>query len=163
MTLLKLKWCREYALRPDAKAAALAAGYSKSSAYQRGHENSRCPECMAEIARLRSLDDEAFLVRRSDVIRELVNIAMADLGDILEWGNEVVEDDDGHPVTLPNGGPLVRPAVRLVNSCAIPPALRRTISEVSGANGAILRVRMHDRIKALELLARIDQRSATLA
>lgn len=152
---LQLKWCQEYAIKPDAKAAALAAGYSPAGAHTRGHENSKCPECMAEVARLRALEDEKFLIRKNEVIRELAILAMSDLGDVLEWGQEPVEDDEGLPVTLPNGEPVMRPVVTPVNSRAIPPALRRAISEVSMSDKGTFKVKMHDRMKALEMLARI--------
>ncbi|MGP9804041.1 terminase small subunit [Paracoccus sp. NSM] len=155
LTEMKLKWCQEYAIKPDAKAAALAAGYSPAGAHSRGYENSQCPDCMAEVARLRALEDEKFLLRKTEVIRELAILAMADLGDVLEWGQEPVEDDDGLPVTLPNGEPVMRPVVTPINSRAIPAALRRAISEVSMSDKGTFKVKMHDRMKALEMLARI--------
>lgn len=155
MTKLRLKWCQEYALNFDAKAAALAAGYSKSSAYQRGYENSHCPDCMAEVERLRSLDDEKFLIRKGEVIRELMTIAMSDIGDVLKWGSEHVENEEGFTATRPKGKPAARSMATLVDSKAIPAALRRAISEVSMSNRGAFRVKMHDRMKALEMLARI--------
>lgn len=153
LTQLRLKWCQEYALKPNAKAAAVAAGYSQSSAYQRGYENSRCPDCMVEVERLRALEDRKFLIRKSEVVRELATIAMADIGDVLEWGLAPVVDDGGLPVSMPNGNPVTGPVVIPVNSRIIPPALRRAIGEVTVSSSGIFRIKMHDRMKALEMLA----------
>lgn len=52
LTLKQQKFCEEYAASGNATQAAIAAGYSKKTAYSIGEENLRKPEIIAEIKRL---------------------------------------------------------------------------------------------------------------
>lgn len=148
------RFCEEYAKAPDAKAAALAAGYSTSRAKETGCELLKRPDIRAEISRLRAIRDQEVGFSAADVVRELVAVAMIDIGDVLTWGMEEVEGEDGLPMTMPNGDPIMRPIIAPVASSKLTPVQRRAIKSVSMSEKGVFKVELHDRVKALDMLGR---------
>ncbi|WP_342480059.1 terminase small subunit [Paenibacillus sp. FSL L8-0340] len=98
----------EYMRDFNATRAAMAAGYSKRTAYSIGWENLRKPEIQAEIARMKDQMAGELGLSVHRVIAEYLKIAFADSTDYVEFGQTEepvigmagpVIDDEGDPVT----------------------------------------------------------------
>lgn len=147
-------WAEAYVLTPNATQAAVEAGYSKSSAAVRGHENLNNPVVMAEVDRLQAIRDADFGMRKGDLLRELVSLATVDIGDLMTWGMRRFEDDDGLPVTLRDGTELEMPHITPVDSDTLTPRQRRAIKSVSMSKEGTFKIELVDKMKPLEMLAR---------
>lgn len=154
LTARQEAFCREYVIRKDAKASAIAAGYAEGRAKQTGCELLQYDHIACEIARLQTIRDTEFGVKAADVLRELVNVAMIDIGELLTWGMEEVEDENGLTLTLPNGEPVMRPVCRPIPSRQMTEHDRRAIKSVSMSRDGTFKFELHDRMKSLELLGR---------
>lgn len=139
-------FCREYVIRKDAKASAIAAGYSIGRAKQSGFDLLQKEHITAEICRLQALRDAEFTVKAADVLGEIAAVAMSDIGRVLSWGWDEVEDDDGKPVMQPFCH--VRPSMQMTEH------ERRGIKSMTISRNGTFRIRFHDKSKALELLGR---------
>ncbi|MFD3271507.1 terminase small subunit [Paenibacillus dendritiformis] len=144
----------EYLRDFNATRAAMAAGYSKKTAYSIGWELLRKPEVQAEIQRHKeALTGELGLdVRR--VIAELMKIAFADISDVMEFGLHDVPllDDEGKPVMNGDGEVVYEKVnyVALKNAEAIDSTV---ISEVKKTREGVS-VKLHDKMRAIEKLER---------
>ncbi|WP_042245868.1 terminase small subunit [Paracoccus sp. PAMC 22219] len=147
-------FCQEYVIRKDAKASAIAAGYSESRAKQTGFELLQYDHIISEIARLQAIRDVEFGMTAADVLREIVIVALADIGQMLTWGMEEVFDEGGLPLTLPNGKPVMRPVCHPISSQQMTEYERRAIKSVSVSKDGTFKFELHDRMKGLELLGR---------
>lgn len=152
LTARQEAFCREYVIRKDAKASAIAAGYAEGRAKQTGFELLQHDHINFEIARLRSIRDAEFGMTAADVLREIAVIAMSDIGQLLTWGQEQVED--GHSVRLPDGKPVERLFCRPIPSCRMTEDERRAIKSMSMSRNGTFKIEVHDKLKALELLGR---------
>ncbi len=121
----------EYMVDLNAQAALRRAGYSRSS--PRDQSPLHSPAVRAAIeARVRDLRARnEHLVDR--VVEELCRIAFADLRDAVEWGPD---------------GVRVRPSRDLT------PELTSAVCEVSEDRHGRVRLKKHDKVRALELLGR---------
>jgi phage terminase small subunit len=88
------------------------------------------------------------------VLREIAAIAMVDIGRFLIWGREEVEDENGNPVRLPDGEPLLRPFCRPIPSHQMTKHERRAIKSMRMSRNGTFKIKVHDKLKALELLGR---------
>ena len=147
-------FCQEYVIRKNAKASAVAAGYSKRRAKQTGFDLLQYDHINVEIARLQAIRDAEFGIKAADVLREIAAIAIVDLGRLLSWGMQEVEHEDGDLVRLPNGKPLMRPFCRPLPSDQMTEHERRAIKFISMSKSGTFKVELHDKLKALELLGR---------
>lgn len=154
LTARQEAFCREYVIRKDAKASAIAAGYAKGRAKQTGFELLQHDYINFEIARLQAIRDVEFGITAADVLRELAAIAMSDIGQLLTWGVEEVLDENGLPLILPNGKPVMRPFCRPISSHQMTDHEQRTIKSLSMSKNGTFKVEVHDKLKALELLGR---------
>ncbi len=147
-------FCEQYVILRDGAKAAVAAGYSPKRAAVTAYEFMQRDDIQAELTRLREIRDKDFGMTAGDVLREIAQIALADIGDVLEWGLEEVLDPDGLPMTLPDGQPIMRPVITPVNSRDIDPGKRRAIKSVSMSEKGTFKLELADRSKALEMLGR---------
>ncbi|WP_207953228.1 terminase small subunit [Paenibacillus agricola] len=145
----------EYQKDFNATRAAMAAGYSKRTAYSIGWELLRKPDIQAANQRYReSMTGELGLsVQR--VVLEYMKIAFADPGDIIDFGvsNEIRMDSEGQPILHPETyEPLTYKSqfVTLRNSDEIDGSL---ISEIKQGKDGVS-IKLHDKMKALEALTR---------
>ncbi len=129
LTARQRRFVEEFALDLNATKAAERAGYSRTSAYNQGGRLMKNDEVRAEIARLHRERSARTGVTADAVVRELARIAFADLRNLF-W-------DDG---TLKPPGEWDGDTAAAV------------ITFQSDAAG--WRVRMADKLKALELLGR---------
>lgn len=147
-------FCEAYVRLANVSAAAREAGYAESSAHTRGHELMQRDDIKAEIARLREIRDKEIGMSAADVLRELVEVVTTDLGDVLTWGEEEVLGENGLPMTLPDGSPIMRPVITPIHSSDIPRAKRRAIKSISMSEKGTFKIELADRMKALELLGK---------
>lgn len=127
-------FCLEYMVDFSATQAAIRAGYSKRSAASIGEENLRKPEIRTFLSKAMKEREKRTKVSADRVIKELSDIAFASLSDVarIENGRVIFHDEiseRGHA------------------------ALRDLVSEET-QRGLRKRVNFHDKLKALELLAK---------
>jgi phage terminase small subunit len=151
---------REYLVDLNATQASIRAGHSEHCASEIGYENLRKPQIMAAI-------DSAFMelggVTRSRIVDELGAIAFSDIGNIVNWEDENLDLGpgdiaviEGEEVKAGKEGitRIIRSKVRILASANIDPSLRRVIAEVSQTDRNSLKVKLYDKISALDKLAR---------
>ena len=115
------------AVRPDSKASDLSAEHFVWRVRKR-------PQCVAYLKKLKAQAMARHLDAKDDIIAELAVLAFADIGDLLVSGPD---------------GLTVKPIDEL------PPELRRAVAGLSisrTAHGIAIRLRMHDKIRALDKL-----------
>ncbi len=131
------RFVEEYPVDCNATAAAIRAGYGPKCAGAVGSRLKGKPEVRAALAQAFREKREAAGVDRDRIVAELARIAFADVADLAAW------DGDG---------------VRLKTSEDLAAALTACVAEVSetGAGGGKrVRVKLHNKNKALETLCRL--------
>ena len=147
-------FAREYVIDFNASAAALRAGYSQRTAGRTAAELMQDARVKSEIQRLTAAKVARASMEADEVVEQLANIIRADISDVLTWGMAEVEGEEGVPLTLPNGQAIMRPNVTVFNSADLPRAITGAIAEVSMTDKGTFRVKMHDKIGAIEKLMR---------
>jgi phage terminase small subunit len=150
----------EYLLDLNATQAAIRAGYSPKSARQVGHMNMKNHDIMAAI-------DTAFMelggITRSRIVEELAAIAFADIREVVTWeevSHDVAPGDvyviDGKERVAKDGGVtcVVRQRVNLQAPTQMEPRVARAIAEVSQTDKGSVKIKLHDKLAALDKLAR---------
>ena len=141
-------------VRPnDAKASAIEAGYAETSAKVTGHKQLKRPEVAARIAHLKQGSSDRVQIQQDDVLREWVHIGMSNITDVMEFGMEPATDDEGNRIMF-NGQPVERPFVNVKDSKSLPRHIKAAIAEVTLTDKGTFKVKMHDKGKALDSLAR---------
>lgn len=133
LTPLQERFVEEYLVDLNQTQAARRAGYSAGSASQSAYKNMRRPCVMAEIERRLGTPGDA---TRARVVEELTAIAFADAADFFAWG------PDGLSVKASEG--LDRRLTRAVAE----------VTESRTSAGGSIRVKLADKLAALEKLAR---------
>jgi hypothetical protein len=104
-------------------------------------------------------------ITRSRIVDELGAIAFSDIGEFVDWDNEIqhvaadIKDRIGvNPAEGSNRSPeeevAISNRVMLVPSHRLTPAQRRAVAKVSQDRYGNVRVEMHDKLAALDKLAR---------
>lgn len=136
LTPKQARFVEEYLIDFNASGAARRAGYAPKRANVIGYENLSKPDIQAAVqAAIRERSAKTGITAER-VIKEIARVALADPRNVMEWG--------------PNG-------VRLRESSELTDDAAAAVSEVSetvGANGSSMKVKMHDKVAALEKLAR---------
>lgn len=123
----------EYLIDLNATRAAIRAGYSEKTAGRTGCRLLRNAAVREAVEREQAGRAERTGITADRVLAELANIAFADPRDLMEWG--------------PDG-------VTLKDSASLTAGQSASVAEVAEGSGGTLRLRKHDKVKALELLAR---------
>ena len=154
------EFVRQYLVNLNATQAAIRAGYSAHTAKEIGYQNLRKPRiAMAIEAALAEFGG----ITRTRIVEELGAIAFSDIGDLASWdeGVQVCAPGDeyrlnGELHVAPKGGTtrVVRPRLQIEPSALLRSELRRLISEVSQTDKGTLRIKLHDKLAALDKLAR---------
>lgn len=118
-----------------------------------------------EITRLKRARAAGIMLDKNDVLQKYIDIAFADIGDYVEYGTEEVPlmDGDGLQLVDENGDPrtYLRSYVRFKDSATLDNTI---ISEVKQGKDGVS-VKLHDKMKALEVLAKytdlLDERTKT--
>jgi phage terminase small subunit len=124
----------KYLVLRNAKQAALESGYSPRTATEQGHRLLKHPEVRKRIAAHQRKIKMKTEVTTERIVMELARIAFADLTDLIS-----VEGDD----------------LKIKNLSEVDADLRAAVSEVSitsTRDGKNRKIKLHDKIKALQLL-----------
>ena len=156
LTAKQRLFVREYLLDLNATQAAIRAGYSRRTASEIGYENLRKPQIMSAIEEaLRQFGG----ITQTRLIEELSRLAFSDIGNVVAWDNDVE-----HVSTAALGGPKGEAAgvtkvitfrVTVLPSAKIDPAARAAVASISQGVGGEMRIKMHDKIPAIDKLARV--------
>ena len=124
---------QEYLKDLNATQAAIRAGYSEKSASRIGIELLNKNHVREAVEKGRAKRAERTEITADRVVTELAKIAFADPRDLMEWG--------------PNG-------VALKDSSTLTEEQAAGVAEVVEGSGGALRLKKHDKVKALELLGK---------
>jgi phage terminase small subunit len=153
------EFVKQYLVDLNATQAAIRAGYSAHTAKEIGYQNLRRPRIAMAIETALA---EFGGITRTRIVDELGAIAFSDIGEIVTWneeahdygaGDEFVLDGDEHFV---KEGIIrvIRQKVNLSPSATMRPELRRVIAEVSQTDKGSIKIKLCDKLAALDKLAR---------
>ncbi len=145
LTPKQMRFVDEYMIDFNATQAAIRAGYKAKTAHAIGAENLRKPKLAEEIARRQKDLQRRTEVTQERVVKELARVAFADATNYAQVETRTVEKDDGTELSYQT--------VTLTETAELSADQRAAIAGIKqGANG--VEVKLHDKIKALELLGR---------
>ncbi|SMG51466.1 terminase small subunit [Dethiosulfovibrio salsuginis] len=136
LTAKQAAFVEEYLVDLNATAAAKRAGYSVKTADRIGAELLGKTWVAAEIQKALKSRARRVEVTQDQVVIELAKIAFGSTRDMMEWGP---------------GGVRLRPSSELTPDQA---AMVAEVSETTSQNGGSLRLKVHDKVRALELLGK---------
>lgn len=136
----------EYVVDGNGKRAAIAAGYSATSAEVTASKLLRHPKVGARIAELNQEAARRVSVDRDEILRELSIIARAKITDFVDWQQSVIPQEGGESKTL------TEICLRAMDE--IPPEKMAALARVENTRDGI-RVVLHDKLSALRDLARL--------
>ena len=145
LTAKQIRFVDEYMVDFNATQAAVRAGYKAKTAHVIGAENLRKPKIAEEIARRQKDLQRRTEVTQDRVVKEMARVAFADATDYACVETLTYENEDGtvSPVQI----------VSPKDTDTLSDDQRAAIAGIKhGANG--IEVKLHDKIKALELLGR---------
>jgi phage terminase small subunit len=138
----------------NATQAALLSGYTtnKSSASVQGSRLLATERVSKEVARLKKLLTQEIFIEAADILQKYVNIAFADIGDYVTFGQkEVPVMGMFGPVTDPETGETMTRMVNYVDLNEHSKVDTSVIAEVKQGREGVS-VKLHDKMKALEKL-----------
>jgi phage terminase small subunit len=133
LTPKQRRFVDEYIADLNATQAAIRAGYSRRTAKQQGSRLLSNANVRGEIERRRASFAAKSESKRDAVLRELAAIAFSDIGKVVRWGPNDAE---------------------LLDSNEIDAETTAAIAEIWRGKGGQVRVRLHDKVKALATLGR---------
>ena len=136
LTAKQQKFVNEYLIDLNATQAAIRAGYSKKTSGSIGEENLKKPEIQAVIEKRMKEREKRTEITQDKVIAELAKIAFADQRNVMTWGSSGVKLKDSDSLSDDDA------------------AIVSEVSETITATGGTLKLKTHDKVKALELLGR---------
>lgn len=145
LTAKQIRFVDEYMVDFNATQAAIRAGYKAKTAHVIGAENLRKPKIAEEISRRQKDLQRRTEISQDRVVKELARIAFADATDYACVETLTYENEDGtvSPVQI----------VSPKDTDTLSDDQRAAIAGIKhGANG--IEIKLHDKIKALELLGR---------
>ena len=145
LTAKQIRFVDEYLVDFNATQAAIRAGYKANTAHVIGAENLRKPKIAEEIARRQKDLQRRTEVTQDRVVKELARIAFANIADYLHVETQTRTKDDGTETTYQ--------IVMLSETEDLSADQRAALATVKqSVNG--VEIKLHDKIKALELLGR---------
>jgi len=136
LTGLQERFVQEYLVDLNATQAAIRAGYSRKAAQQHGSRVKRRPHVRERIEAAMAERAERTGIRQDRVIAELARLAFSDIRDVADWDGEGVRVKDSQGM-----GPKQSACIA-------------EIAETPTKEGRKLRVKLHGKTRALEMLAR---------
>ena len=139
LTARQQAFVSEYLVDLNAARAAVRAGYSQKSAGKYGPQLLLNPAVAGEVRQAMAEREGRIKITQDHVVEELARVAFGDLRELADWGPEGLR--------LKASGKLTVAQAALV--CEVAEGSGR------GASGAgVLRIKRHDKLKALELLGK---------
>lgn len=150
LTDKQLLFAREYLIDKNATQAAIRAGYSVKTADAIGKENLRKPRIQVEIQKGLDAALERADVSVDRIANEFAKVAFADMGSFLRYNTDTYEltDEMGNPDVRTVQNIVMRPSEEVDTS---------VIQEVSISKDGTFKFKLHDKLKALDALARWQQ------
>lgn len=138
MTQRQKRFVEEYLKSPtfDAKASAIAAGFSPKTAVQIASRMLKVPHVKAAIESAIAARSARANISQDEVIAELRKIAFGNMGSVAKWSRSGVVFKDSATLTPEEIGSVA------------------AIEETTTKHGGSMRIKQHDKVKALELLGR---------
>ncbi|MDB6178990.1 terminase small subunit [Paracoccus sp. Z330] len=146
-------FCHAYLQTYELRESAVRAGYSEKAAKVTGCNIYKRPDVQGRIAYLKEQLTERINIQSDDVLREWVHMATANISDVMDWGMEPATDDDGNPILF-NGVQVERPFVTIKDSKKLARHIKAGIAEITLTDKGSFKVKMHDKNKPLESMAR---------
>ena len=137
------QFAMEYTVDFNATAAAIRAGYSEKTAAQMGHNLLQKPEIWEAVEKIMADRAKRTLITGDKVLAEIARIAFSDASDYAQV------------VAIPSkkkGGPAIA-AVSLTPTDQLNPDQKAAIAVIEETQAGV-KVRTHDKVKALELLCK---------
>lgn len=132
LTAKQRRFCEEYLIDLNATQAAIRAGYSAQTANRIASENLSKPDIQSRIEKLMVERSQRTAINQDKVIQELSKIAFSNISDYLK-----VEDN----------------RVEVFDTDKIKQEMLAVIAEIKQTDSK-LSIKLHDKLKALELLGR---------
>ena len=136
LTPKQAEFVRQYLVDLNATAAAIRAGYSERTAKSQGQRLLTNVDVSAALAAAKAEREQRTEITQDRVVSELAKIAFADPRELMEWGPEGVKLKDSAELTEEQAASVAE------------------VSETTTKDGGSLRLKKHDKVKALELLGR---------
>ncbi|MGP0565567.1 MULTISPECIES: terminase small subunit [unclassified Nitrospina] len=136
LTHKQKRFIEEYLIDLNATQAAIRAGYSRKTANVQGSQNLTKLSIQAEIQRGLDERSKRLETRRERLLNELSSIAFTNISDVCTWGPEGIH---------------LKPMEELT------PEQKVGISQITFSfdkNGKVIGVKMHNKLRALHLLAK---------
>lgn len=145
LTPKQMRFVDEWLIDFNGKQAAIRAGYSAKTAEATAARLLRNVKVQAEISRRQKDLQRRTEVTQDRVVKELMRVAFADMADYAQVRS--------YPVVNKDGIEVVKQLVTFTKTSALTDDQRAAIASIKqGANG--IEVKLHDKIKSLELLGR---------
>ncbi len=123
-------------------------GLADTTVWKRAHDLRETPKIQAAVQAGRERACEKFGVSAERIIAELVKVAFVNITDVVEWGTSVpLKNEATGAVESVNG-------IVLKDSSGLGAAAVAAISEISQSKDGSLKVKLHDKLSALEKLGR---------
>lgn len=142
LTEKQIKFIEAYLLDPNAKQAAICAGYSAATAESAGWRLLRHVEVASELERRRKIISIKSGITPEMVLAELGKLGFSDIRQVVEWQNKTKFEGDS-PVGVEEAEVSIKPSEQITDAAAA------AISEVSQTKDGCLKVKMHDKLGAL--------------
>jgi phage terminase small subunit len=124
----------------DATASAKAAGYSEKSAQGQGYQLLQHPAVSAEIKKAIDKRAKRLELSADNVLREIARVAFSDITNVMDFGPG--------GVTVNDSKTMRRNVTRAIQS------VEETVSESETRTTRKIKVKLHDKLKALDLAGR---------
>jgi phage terminase small subunit len=129
-------FCQEYLKDLNGTQAAIRAGYSEKTAQEQSSELLSKPMVLQRVNELKAERSARIQVSADDVLKELIRIAYADPRSVMSWGPD---------------GVLLQDSSLLTDDAA---ALVSEVSETKSNAGSSVKIKLHDKLSALDKLGR---------
>lgn len=136
LTQKELLFVKAYLADPNATQAAIAAGYSEKTARSIGYEKLTKPHIKEAIEFGFKKITEGFDVSAERIIQELARIAFVNMKDLATWTESGVHFKPSDSISEDAAAAIVE------------------VSETVTQHGGTLRIKQHDKVRALELLGK---------
>ncbi|MDF2649561.1 MAG: terminase [Paenibacillus sp.] len=146
-------FCLYYVKSFNATQAAIKAGYASDSAHVRGYELVRNSKVSDEIKRIKGNMANALFVDAMDVLNKYAAIAFADIKDYVDFGQQDVPLMTKKGPVLNHDGEMMMTKQSFVAFRNADEVDGTIISEVKEGKDGIS-VKLHDKMKALEVLTK---------
>lgn len=131
------RFCEEYLVDLNATQAAIRAGYSESTANRIASENLSKPDIQEYIHKLKKARSERTRITADMVLQELGKVGFSNVKDYLN------ED-----LTMKELPAITRKKAKAIQS------IKKTVTEFEGGVKEVIEFRLHDKLKALEMIGR---------